>query len=291
MSQGIILAAVGQLPQDHAVLARAFEVSTARKCELTVVHVLDLPGQKSEIDNPDTLVGQAAFAARDRIEVALAELGAKAGQFEVRIDFGAPALQLIELCKELSPEVIVMRSHQKKRIVERLLGSTTDRVVAAGPVPVLVLKQPADMGYVRAVVATNGTDDSLGALRFVEGLLPDIKLHLVQAVEITPQLEEAMLRIGTGQKGLTAHRNDLTRAAKAHLQALVVETGNAVTSEVLRGDPANVLTRVTRRQDVDLIVLGPGRTGLIRRAFVGSVTRRLLRDAACDVLVCRPTPA
>ncbi|WP_442885676.1 universal stress protein [Amaricoccus sp.] len=41
---------------------------------------------------------------------------------------------------------------------------------------------------------------------------------------------------------------------------------------------------------MNLIALGPGRASLIRRAFIGSVTRRVLRDAACDVLICHPAP-
>jgi len=33
-------------------------------------------------------------------------------------------------------------------------------------------------------------------------------------------------------------------------------------------------------------VLGPGSPDLIRRALLGSVTRRVLQTAACDVLIC-----
>jgi nucleotide-binding universal stress UspA family protein len=56
---------------------------------------------------------------------------------------------------------------------------------------------------------------------------------------------------------------------------------------VLVGDPAKSLIRMTRSPKVDLIVLGPGNTGRMRRALLGSVSRRLLRNAACDVLIHR----
>lgn len=60
----------------------------------------------------------------------------------------------------------------------------------------------------------------------------------------------------------------------------------AVTTGVLHGNPAGAPTHAAQTPGVDVIAVGPGRAGLIQRAFIGSVTRRLLRDAPCDVLVC-----
>ncbi|WP_412051779.1 MULTISPECIES: hypothetical protein [unclassified Hoeflea] len=38
-----------------------------------------------------------------------------------------------------------------------------------------------------------------------------------------------------------------------------------------------------------MIALSSGRSSLIRRALIGSVARRLLRDAGSDVLICQTT--
>ncbi len=283
-----VLAAVGRFPQDDAVLSRALEIATAHRAALTVVHVIDLPGHESEPEDLDTLRGQATLAARDRIEAALAGHDTGTPDLIIRIESGKPALQLIEICDSLRPDLIVMRAHQKQRFFQKILGSTTDRMVATGQAPILVVKQPVSRPYSGVLLATDGTDDAPGMLSFVAGLSPAATLHLVQAVQIVPQLEEAMLRIGTGQPGLLAHRNKLANAADTRLRALAQSTRPAATTQVLRGDPATVLARATRSPDVDLIALGPGRTSLIRRAFIGSVSRRLLRDAACDVLICHP---
>ncbi|RKF14764.1 universal stress protein [Roseovarius spongiae] len=279
-----ILAAVDRFPQDETVLARAARIAAAHGAALRVAHVVDLPGDESDLERADTLIGQAAIAARDRINDALRRLGASA---EICIETGSPALRLIGMCEETRPDLVVMRAHQRERITDRILGSTTDRVVAAAGAPVLITRRPVVRGYVRALLATDGSDAAAAALSFTAALLPDTDIHIIQAVQITPQLSEAMLRIGASQATLDAHRDALARAAAEHLGALVAEAPRTVTTRVLHGDPALALARATRSSRADLIVLGPGRAGLIRRAFIGSVTRRLLRDAACDVLIFR----
>ncbi len=138
-----ILAAVGQLPQDEVVLKRTLEIAAIHSAALTVVHCVDLPGHDPDLGRRDTLPGQAAIAARDRIGAALTGLGADPAGIEIRIDAGSPAARLIEICRDSAPRLVVMRAHQKVKLAKRILGSTTDRVIAAGTAPVLVLKRPA----------------------------------------------------------------------------------------------------------------------------------------------------
>lgn len=289
MTLTTILAAVDRFPQDEAVLVRALELAKRHGAALTIVHIIDLPADMTLPAGIDTLEGQAEFAARDRINEALRRQGTDPADIEIRVEVGSPALRLIEICDALNPDLVVMRAHQRTRISEKILGSTTDRVIAAGNQPVLVVKRPALAAYGKAWVATDGRDDAEGSLHFVGSLLPDAALHLVQVVQIVPQLEAAMLRSGTEQAAIRAHRNALARIARNRLTAIASMAAFDVKTHILRGDPAAALARASRIAKVDLIAAGPGSSSLIRRAFLGSVTRRLLRDAACDVLICRPT--
>jgi nucleotide-binding universal stress UspA family protein len=55
----------------------------------------------------------------------------------------------------------------------------------------------------------------------------------------------------------------------------------------LEGDPAEEIVRYGRDTGMDLIVMGThGRTGL-ERLLMGSVAEKVLRDAACSVLVVK----
>ena len=282
----VILAGVGRLPQDLAVLKRAVEVATAAGADLRVVHVLDLPGDAGQLADTTTFLGQVALAARDRIDRALTKLGADPEQIDVQVAFGSPATALINLCNAVSPELIVMRAHQKKKLKDRILGSTTDRVIAAAATPVLVVKRAAKTPYDDLILATNGTDAVLETARFVAALLPAAKVALVRCVQIPPQLKQAMLRVGSRKHELKALRETLVNDAADQLRTITAKTG--LRSRVLKGDPARVLVQISAGKKVDLMVLGQGRASLVRRAFIGSVSRRLLRDASCDVLIWCP---
>jgi nucleotide-binding universal stress UspA family protein len=56
---------------------------------------------------------------------------------------------------------------------------------------------------------------------------------------------------------------------------------------LLQGDPANEIVRYCRDAAMDLVVMGThGRTG-VERQLMGSVAEKVLRDAACSVLVVK----
>ncbi|WP_424990821.1 universal stress protein [Fluviibacterium sp. S390] len=278
-----ILAAVGRFPDDDAVLQRGMEIAARHGVPLTIAHVLETPDDPAAPSSRNT----AETVARDEIETALHRHGFDPADTEIWIETGSPPRVLVEICKGLKPALAVMRAHHKPWLVKKLIGSTTEKVIAADIVPVLLVRHPVEKPYGRVVLAIDGPDAAPAALSFVGALLPDAALHLVQAVEVAQQLEESMLRVGLPRSDLVAHHDVLAQAAESHLRALTGALETGVTWQVLRGEPSAELTRMTQDADVDLIALGPNRSGLVRRVFMGSVTQSLLRDAACDVLVGR----
>lgn len=289
---GNILAAVGQFPQDEAVLVRAAEIARAHEARLTVVHVID---DVSALDlapaDTSLIQHQLRLIAEENVEAALASVEIDAAGIEVRIEVGVPSLRLIELAEEISPGLVVMRAHHGDSILEKIIGSTTDRVIRAAGVPVLVVKRPVTRAYQRAVVAIELSDDAAADVAFVAALLPLAGLHLIHAVQIPPQFEVAMLRAGSGRADFAAHRAALMHKAKVSLRAMskgLAHRPIRTTTRVVVGDPATSLLRATWSPRVDLMALAPGSEGKIRRALLGSVTQRVLRSAACDVLVVRP---
>jgi len=66
-----------------------------------------------------------------------------------------------------------------------------------------------------------------------------------------------------------------------------INPGIAVRHVLLEGDPATEIVRYGRDAGMDLIVMGThGRTS-VERTLLGSVAERVLRDAACSVLVVK----
>jgi nucleotide-binding universal stress UspA family protein len=64
-----------------------------------------------------------------------------------------------------------------------------------------------------------------------------------------------------------------------------------VESQVMEGDPVDMILRAAEETDSDVIVMGThGRTGL-GRLLLGSVAESVIRKAPCPVLSAKPVPA
>lgn len=61
--------------------------------------------------------------------------------------------------------------------------------------------------------------------------------------------------------------------------------GVKVEKEVLSGEPYQAILDAAEKDKVDLIVMGNRGFSKIKRFFVGSVTQRVISEAACPVLV------
>jgi len=285
-----VRAAVDRFPQNDPVLARAAEIARAHQARLTIVHVVGrFAGFDPALADPGMIQHQIRLIARENIEAAMARQAIDMPGVDIRIESGSPSLRLVDLAHETRTDLVVMMAHQGESILAKIIGSTTDRVIRAACAPVLVVKRPVMQAYERVVVAVDPSDESGAIVTFVAALFPLARLRLVHAVQISSQFEEAMRRAGHGQASLAAHRDALVRQAKACLRDLSEQLAHRPARSstwVAVGDPAQLLARTTRNPQVGLIVLGPGSPDLIRRALLGSVTRRVLQTAACDVLIC-----
>lgn len=84
-------------------------------------------------------------------------------------------------------------------------------------------------------------------------------------------------------------REAAARAAGEHAlrpaEALLRAAGIGFTSEIAVGEPAQTLLALAEREGCDLVVIGSHGTGGLRKALLGSVSERLLRDARLPVTV------
>jgi len=206
---------------------------------------------------------------------------------------GAPHAAIVREARERNAELVVLGRHGKHSLRERLLGTTTERVVRHGEVPSLVVSSKRAEPYREPMVASDPDDD----LRNIEGLVdlasrlssPDsTRLLLLHVVQVP---FERRLRHTLGPDEFLAFREECkaqmlasARKVAAHLDA----HGLRVRSLVRSGDPRQVIVREAKRRYVDLLVLGThGRTG-VAHALLGSVAEWVMRNAPCDVAVQRP---
>jgi nucleotide-binding universal stress UspA family protein len=79
--------------------------------------------------------------ARERLERLRAMIGEKAS-VELHLRMGDPVRGLIEVIRELRPDMVVIGSHGRSAVMRMLLGSVSTQIIHQSPVPVLVVPAP-----------------------------------------------------------------------------------------------------------------------------------------------------
>ena len=139
-------------PTSHAALRLGLELALAHGSELTLLHISEefsATSLRTE-DNMDIADDLIAFDEK-RLGLALWErlreltsdgTSQTSGALKVtkRIMTGAPAQRILEVADEVLADAILMGTHGRHKLLDRLLGSTAERVLRGANCSVLVVK-------------------------------------------------------------------------------------------------------------------------------------------------------
>ncbi len=287
---GTVLAALDLEAGSDVVLARAVQLATAHGAALVVLHVIEaepvLPAAAHMNLTQGELRAQLEQQAIAVLEAKLIE-NHRTRQTEVHVAFGPPHEVITHAARERHADVVVIGPGKGRTLKDRMLGSTADRVVRTSAAPVLVVRKASAEPYRRMAVAIDGSPPSERALAKARKLAPDAAIQLVQAVDIPLPFRQAMMRAGTSQAEVDRYRAMRIGKAREDLSALRSDVlgGKGPSVRVLDGEPGPALVRLSRGSRIDLLALGSQGRGAAMQALLGSVARRVLGEAACDVLV------
>jgi nucleotide-binding universal stress UspA family protein len=272
-------------------LRRAAQLPLAADAKLLIVHVLP--------EGPAKLRKQAELEAARGLgsAVALAVESLKtAGYPNVVVASellsGQAFVEVIRRSRSVSADLIVLGRHGHRQIRHMLLGSTAERVIRNGDVPVLVVNLKAAHPYRRPLIAT-GLEDS--SVRIFELALRTVgpEVNAVPVVHAFHVPFESRFARGESAPAI-AFRREYQHRAMRGLDTLlkswseVSKVGLGWKPVVRRGDPRSVILLEALRRKADLIIVGThGRSG-IAHALIGSLAEWVIRAARCDVLVARP---
>jgi len=266
---------------EHA-LARACAIAAAQQARLTLLHVVDA----SLV--PEVRQAQTA-AARTRLAAAAKKLpGLTTDQVAVEVVAGEPHAAIIATAHKRKADLVLLGMHGKAGALDLFLGTTVERVLRHGELPVLLVRQPARASYRRAVVAIDFAEPSRRALAFLLDWLPQTEVAAVHAFDVTQprSLSGALAR----RDVVDRQRRDINRMLAAEILGAAgddPERTQNVRLSLRQGKAEVVLRGAVKREKAQLLVMGThGRTGLMR-AILGSVAESLLADPPCDVLVVR----
>ena len=263
-------------------LALAADLARTFDSELLVAHVFD--------DLVSKVSDEAAAAVAGHVHEVFARAAAGLDHAVrarmVELPGESPARELLALAERERADLIVVGSRRLGPLQTITLGSVSDSVLRDAPCAVAVpprghsrAAQPAR----RIGVGWVPTSEADAALRFANALAAETGATL--NVVTTVGVREAVPIVGTTVLVYDRFLEDICREAKREVEAAVEALADKVplTVDAEIGDAAAML--VSRSAELDLIVLGSRSYGPIRRVVLGSVSLRVLRQAACPVIV------
>lgn len=150
---------------------------------------------------------------------------------------------------------------------------------------------------IHLLLATDGSEPSLGAARLVRDLLNPVALARVTILAVVAPMTTMPFYAYAGYGGLLSQDawDDVTAAAEKTAQDAVQRTreelhaSTPVECMVRQGSAADEIVRCAREHQVGLIVMGSRGWGEMHAVLLGSVSERVLHTAPCPVLIARPT--
>jgi nucleotide-binding universal stress UspA family protein len=282
VSRVIVGVDASQRSRDALALGQALIEPGGR---LLIVHAHpfgELSGLLTEGDEERLVREAAESVARQAHEV----LDDRTGR-ELRIVAArSPAAALQQVALETDAALIAVGSSERSGPGKVLAGSVAEALLSGAPVPVAV----APGGYASATrprarligCAFDGSAEARHALH--------------QAVELASRLDADIQIIGvhqhvsfgvsvSGTFGYRSANDALRQALQAKLDEATdkLDSGAGATTLLLEGPVAATL--ITQSAELDLLVAGSRGYGPVRRVLVGSVSRALVRDASCPVVV------
>ena len=220
--------------------------------------------------------------------------GAKMINWEAIVVEGEPATEITRLAAEQRIDLIVMYSRRIPPNVN-LLKSKAEAISRTAPCPVLIthaqrrdraLLSTNGIGFKRILVAYDFSGDSELALTHGVSLAQEFQseLHLMHVLAPNQNgSSELAIPPATGEKALRMAATRLSNAVP--VEAYVWSDVKQVVRE---GLPYREVLAYAGENDIDLICVGASGAGFGMWAQFGSNADRILRQAACPILIARP---
>jgi nucleotide-binding universal stress UspA family protein len=249
-----------------------------------VLTAVQLPASALDIPTvaefKQALLDEGAATAR----AGAALLAPRFSALETRVVSGDPRAEIVRVAREWAADLVVVAARGLGAVATAVLGSVSLAVVRHAPCAVLVVR-PDARPLRSAAVAVDGSAGALDAARFFArfALPPDVRVRIVGVVE-PPRLPASATTSSTLRAAVALIIDERRR----ELEEAVEQAGKRFANparELPEGVAAETLERIS--DEVDLMVLGARGLGAWARLLLGSVSERVLRNAACPVLIVR----
>jgi len=297
-SKTILVATDLSAPARHAV-ERAFHLAASTESELSILHVMELDtldGLREMLGDNVTEVKAALYSdARAHLEQLTRDAAINRGVVAgTRLAEGNPLATIAAEADTQAADLVVLGARGESFLRHALLGSTAARLLRKSlRRPVLVVKQTPHEAYRSIVVTVDFSPVSIQVIRLARYWAPNADLVLLHAFELP--YEGKLTFAGVDEQVIRRYVTNEREVRRKRLHDLAAVAGLAPTDylgRVVHGDSAQQIIAMEQEVDADLIVVGKHGAHIAEDLLLGSVTKHVLAESQCDVLViCDPREA
>lgn len=307
-----ILFVADPMPPKRFALDQAVQLARKAGASLTLLSVVkdaaEIPDE-ARAGLPGSDLTALVVAHRLRALTELTRAPIRQGiDMRIGVKTGTPFIEIIREVVRNGHDLVMMSAEGRGGLKQRLFGTTSMHLMRKCPCPVLVLKRKQGRGPMRILAAvdvadgwfgkTNATTDPerrslnprilalAGEIAASEGA----ELHVIQAwsSDFDGYLE---VRSELGDEAIRQLRKQTKQRFAEKFNRLIAGADTAgvpVNPHLVRGDPAEAIIALARRERIDLLVMGSiSRTG-IAGFFVGNTAEKVLAELDASVLTVKP---
>ena len=187
-------------------------------------------------------------------------------------------------------DLLVLGAQGQHALRDFFVGTTADRLARKAPCPLLVVRDRPAGPYERVLVPTDlGPHDE----ELVEAAMLVAPQASAVALHVAEFPFEGRLRLaGARPEDIDRHRAQAGVAAREHVQSVLERAGvpeGRVLVRIAHGDPARAVCDQALEMAADLVVMRKRSTSALGDWLLGSVTRHVMAQVHCDVLML-PAP-
>lgn len=278
-------------PARHAV-ERGIQLAAQHQANFSVIHAIEL----DVVDALREWLGNDVAAVRAKLEqdaasVLQQQLEPAKKHYQTTLHAHVvcgPRLAVIrELADRQSIDLLVIGARGQGFLRHHLIGSTASRLIRKSVKhPVLVVKQPPRDAYQRVLIPMDFSAASVHAIQSAMQLAPNAEITLLHVYQVP--FEGQIAYAGVDEDIVKQYRIATRDKALVNIRACADAAGLDIgdyTPLIVHGDPSQAVLDQEQQFDIDLIVMGKHGKGFTEELLLGSVTKHVLDESQCDVLV------
>jgi nucleotide-binding universal stress UspA family protein len=194
--------------------------------------------------------------------------------------------EIVARAGQLPADLLVLGARGSNLMRELFLGTTAERLLHLAKWPLLVVKRSPRAAYRRVVVPVDFSAASAPCLELALRLAPDADITALHAFAVP--FESKLHYAGVDDEHMHLYRSQERQKALQQMEALFAALelpAGAVSHTVRHGSAPPVIRAKEREVNADLIVMGKHGQSALEELLLGSVTRHILSESRCDVLV------